>query len=307
MSEKHHYLPIFYQKRWAGKDKRICVYRKPHKEVKALRRHPDAVGFAYDLYTVPGVDYETASHLERRFFLQTDDEAAKALAIIERDGHSNINTKLRSAWARFVMSLIHRTPEEVKKVFEEIPRHVEYAERQFERDYAKLRYPEDPDTFEEYIKHRPTNPAGRAAIMLIQEIIDGRTVGNHLIQMNWAIFVPPSSFTFLTCDRPIIMTNGLAQSDGHIALPIGPRRLFIASNTTDILRHLKARKPDALVNEVNDNIVKQARHFVIGIDDAQLRFVANRFGTRKPSTPTETTPMPTPEEFARKYRVIVRP
>jgi hypothetical protein len=65
MSEKHHYFPIFYQKRWAGADGKICVYSKPYDKVKAFRRHPSQVGFQYDLYTIPGVEFEAASHLAR--------------------------------------------------------------------------------------------------------------------------------------------------------------------------------------------------------------------------------------------------
>ncbi len=225
MPEKHHYFPIFLQRRWAGKDGRVCVYSKPYKVVKPLRRHPDAVGFEYDLYTLPGVEYEAASHLERRFFQQTDDEAARALEIIEQDAHSSLDAKLRSGWSRFVMSLIHRSPDEVRKVFEEIPKHVAFSEQIFERDYARLRRPDEPETFEEFKRLRPTNPAGRAAVMLIQSIIDSRIVGNHFVRMSWSIVSPRSSHTFLTSDRPIIMTNGLASPEAHLSLPIGPRKL----------------------------------------------------------------------------------
>ena len=76
MREKHHYLPTFYQKRWAGSDGTAVYYTVPHKTAKALRRHPDQMGFQYDLYTIPGVDFEKASYLERQFFLATDNDAA---------------------------------------------------------------------------------------------------------------------------------------------------------------------------------------------------------------------------------------
>jgi hypothetical protein len=53
--------------------------------VKPNRKHPASVGFQYDLYTIPGVEHEAASHLERRFFLQTDNDASQALASFETD------------------------------------------------------------------------------------------------------------------------------------------------------------------------------------------------------------------------------
>jgi hypothetical protein len=82
--------------------------------VKAIPRHPSRIGFQYDLYTIPGVDSETASHLERRFFLQTDNDAAEALTLFETNPKTPLSQRLRSGWTRFVVSLIRRAPEEVE-------------------------------------------------------------------------------------------------------------------------------------------------------------------------------------------------
>jgi Protein of unknown function (DUF4238) len=300
MGEKHHYLPIFYQKRWAGADGKVCVYRTPYKELKTKRRHPDAVGFQDDLYTIPGVEFEAASHLERRFFLQTDNDASQALERLEKCPNEPLDNRLRSGWSRFVMSLIHRAPKEVAIFKAEVVKHVEYAEREFEENYEANKIPGDPPTFAEFRLKRPTNLAGRTAAMLIQQVIDSVTVGNHFNRMIWTLINPPSSYPFLTSDRPLMMTNGISAPDGHLALPIGPRRLFIASNKQHIVDEVAARKPDDLVQFVNDRVVKQAREFVIGVDDRQFRFVRNRFDARLPSSPTEIKRLPTPEEFANR-------
>jgi len=82
-----------------------------------------------------------------------------------------------------------------------------------------------------------------------------------------------------------------------LALPIGPRTLFVASNQQAIVDDVAGRKPDDIVRFVNDRVVKQARNFVLGTDDKQLRFVSNRLGERLPSSPTETKSLPSPEEF----------
>jgi uncharacterized coiled-coil protein SlyX len=83
------------------------------------------------------------------------------------------------------------------------------------------------------------------------------------------------------------MTNGFKRSDGHLAIPISPTRLFLASNNEDIERHIHQMKPDDIVTTINTKVVEQARKFVYGTNDAQLRFVINRFGRMKPSTPLE--------------------
>lgn len=93
--------------------------------------------------------------------------------------------------------------------------------------------------------------------------------------------------TFLTSDRPIIRTNGLAQKGGHIALPIGPRLLFIGSHDTDFLDALLHADQTCLVKECNRQIVEGASRFVYGVDQSQLRFVQNRFGKSPQPRPME--------------------
>ncbi len=100
------------------------------------------------------------------------------------------------------------------------------------QNYATLRLSTEPGTFEEFRLNRRSNLAGRAAAVLIQNVIVSQFVDNHFNRMIWTILSPPSSYHFLTSDRPIIMTNGMAEPKSHLAMPIGPRTLFIASQSS---------------------------------------------------------------------------
>jgi hypothetical protein len=306
MPEKNHYLPIFYQKRWAGTDGRICRYSRPFKKVEALRKHPRAVGCELDLYTVPGSGPDAISYLEREFFRETDDTAAQALALIEAGRIKDMNNRLLSGWTRFVMSLIYRTPQEIRTLFRETVTHSLHAERKFEENYENERLPDDPPTFAEFREKDSggyTNQYGRAGIRLVQSLIDNKAVGDLLMrEMRWSTIELQGSYTFLTCDRPIVMTNGLVKPGAHIGLPIGPRRLFVAAASLDFLKPLN-NNSDALAKLVNDRIASQAREFCIGTNDTHLRFVERRLGTRDPSTPFDNMKFVTPEELdARKAR-----
>jgi hypothetical protein len=53
MAQKHHYIPKFYLKQWAGPDGRICEFSRPHKEVKPRMVFPDGTGYERGLYTFP--------------------------------------------------------------------------------------------------------------------------------------------------------------------------------------------------------------------------------------------------------------
>ena len=118
MTEKHHYVPVFYQKRWAGSDGKVCVYTRPHNKVVWKRRSPDYVGFEEDLYKVNSDDPETSSHLEQSFFMEGDNDAARVLAIFEANPAVQMDVKMRSAWSRFNVVAAKPGPRRSSKILE---------------------------------------------------------------------------------------------------------------------------------------------------------------------------------------------
>jgi Protein of unknown function (DUF4238) len=103
------------------------------------------------------------------------------------------------------------------------------------------------------------------------------------------IAVHHPKFPILTSDRPLIMTNGLGNPRSHILLPISPDRVYVAADTADTMSEIgeRARDTNRFVGTINDLMAKQARKYVYGTDDRQLRFVENRLGQHIRSTPLE--------------------
>ncbi len=54
---------------------------------------------------------------------------------------------------------------------------------------------------------------------------------------------------YLTSDRPVIMTNGLAHTEAHIALPISPTAFFLATRTDAILNQIKSIQSERACDE----------------------------------------------------------
>ena len=300
MGEKNHYIPKFYQKRWAvHADNCVCVYSRPHKEVRAKRKHPTAVGYEPDLYTVSNIDVAAATFLERHFFQVTDDSASKALAVLEAGPwlHS-MNSGVRSGWTRFIMSLLHRNPEQIRASLHNVSQYVILLKPQYERLYQNNKDANHPPTFDEFWQLILPDIVGRTWIKLVQTTIDSESAGQHFNDLLWTVLDFKSSRTFLTGDRPIIMSNGMNDIDSHLAIPIGPRKLFFAAHNTNLADALKRDKADNVVAFINDKIVRQARRFCIGTDDTQLRFFSKRFGEMLPGSPFDTLSPPTPEELA---------
>jgi hypothetical protein len=70
-------------------------------------------------------------------------------------------------------------------------------------------------------------------------------------------------------DKPqlsIVMPNGLSNPASFLAMPIGPRRLFIAANDLAPAERLAQQDHNGLAAMINDAVAGQARRFVWGVD-----------------------------------------
>jgi len=287
---RHHYIPVFYLKQWTGSDGRLCEYSRPHEVVRAKRKHPSATGYVDGLYSLPDAPPEQVQRIEKQLMRSVDDWAAKALSALLQDGPApaQLDPRLALGWCRFLYSLIVRNPEHLELARQKMaslgPENLE----SIREDYPTLRTPADPVTFDEYKAKFALNPISIAAPTALPYLINSRRVARELASFIWITRpVLSAKRTILTSDRPIIMTNGLARSDAHIVIPISPRVLFIASRNEKTNDSINSMTTDEIVETTNNKVAEQAIKYVYGVDDTQLRFVANRLGKKVRSSPLE--------------------
>ena len=243
--------------------------------------YPDGTGYVRGLYKFDTGSPDNENFLERKFLLTVDNDANLALVQLLAL-NDNLAVRLRHAWARFLMTMFHRNPEEIDR-YRQIVRNEGPAALEDPRgEYARFRRPGDPATFEEYRAAVPKSDTERATIMLLRNIMDSKPVGAVLCGMRWTVIKfnnPP--YPLLTCDNPLMRTDGIAHEHGHIVLPISPESLFVAANNQRTLDSFIEiiRMPDSIVI-INDRIVRQAVRCVYGTDNSQLQFVADRLGER---------------------------
>jgi hypothetical protein len=268
MSQNHHYVPVFYLKRWVGNDGGLCVYIRPRPRdpVKPYRKHPDATGYERDLYAISGADDETAKYLEGCFLNLADSGAAIALDMLETGRMASMDGRQRSAWSRFMMRLLHGTPEAVDRFSDQVKGMLSANFAQFADDKEHV---------------------ARTTVASLQTVMDSKLLGEHLNGMAWEVVRLESSYSLLTSDRPLLMTNGIGGPGKHLGMPIGPRLLFIAADAPAEVQRLGRQDHDTLAAVTNDGVVRQARKFVWGLDHTQLRFVERRLGEMRPSSPLE--------------------
>jgi hypothetical protein len=152
------------------------------------------------------------------------------------------------------------------------------------------------DDAEEYAAKHSPNPAGRGGAILLQKVIDSPDIGKHINNMRWIVLKAlRPKFTLLTSDRPVIIANDLKYDNSQILLSISPYHVFVATNnakTEQYIEGVLAR--GQMIQQVNERVTLQARKYVYGLNDSQLRFVSKRLGQQY-TYPLEEMPLPRPK------------
>ena len=181
---KHHYIPAFYLKQWAGADGKVCVMRKVPSGLSVLRRSPNATGFKVDLYKIDNVPPEQAQQFESVFLTLADNDAYHALQKLIADNR-DWTPRYRSAWARFVISLLFRNPENVSDIRGHIL-HIWEAGKDALRE-AFLAKDLQGETFEQYFERTHAAVPHVDAAQFLRSLIDNERLGRTLVSMQWDI------------------------------------------------------------------------------------------------------------------------
>ncbi|RXG88418.1 DUF4238 domain-containing protein [Bradyrhizobium zhanjiangense] len=276
---KHHYVPVFYLRQWTTNGF-LCEMRKIRGKIIVSSKAPDGTGFQKDLYKIEGIPTDVAQHFERTFMHMVDTQAAVAMRKVLAGTTETWPIKERDAWVRFILSLIFRNPEAVTVVKEEMRRIWDESIQAVRDDYDSYRQPGDPDTAEEYIARTDPNAPAIAASNFLQRMMNSGPIANGILKLRWGrINFPHSRWTLVTSDRPLDLPHGLGSKDSYIALPVGPRTLFVGTSDRLDLRDLSAARQNEMVRDINERTVSMARQYVWAIDDSAREFVRKYIGT----------------------------
>jgi hypothetical protein len=276
-SYKHHYIPQCYLKRWAGDDRRLTVYERPHRDLSIRRLFPAETGWERNLYS---------STVERAVMSRVDQSAAHALdRLLDVGEVPSLDEAQLRGWTHFVISLLHRHPRRVAEygvlVEETFHRSLAKLDDQAQLEYLRLRQPEDPPTAAEWFKlHEPRLLAESADFVMETLTFSERFTRMLEGTTHSVIPLERSKFDLLTSDRPIIYSAGSEDGRGpYVVLPIGPRHLYMATSDertrSDLLGHVE---DGSIAKRINESVLTYARRWAYARDDSQTRFIENRFG-----------------------------
>lgn len=277
-ARKHHFIPIFYTKRWAGADGLVERFTK-YREVVVRRVHPTRVGWQENLYQIPETAPEQSQALEERFFRQLDDIAARALRKLNATPMIPLTSVETSGWSVFIMSLLHRTPEYLAATKAASRRIWDQTLPELRDRYVELRQAGEPETFEEYVAQRDPIETEQSLMWSLPQLIANPRIGQFLNDMHWMAFdVPLGQRELLLSDNPLARTNGIRTRGGHLAMPLSPRRLLVATWERQTALNFDTMPIKKLVAAMNKWTVESARHFVAASSVAQQNFIRGYFG-----------------------------
>lgn len=283
---KHHFVPAFYLQQWANSDDELIEYSRPHHKVVSKPIGPRGTGYEFDLYAFKELPPEDAQFIERRFFDYADRVGSTALQKhLANAGASEWTSEIISAWSRFIIALHIRHPDTMPEL--RAGAHAIWNDSGLvsQQQYERLRGPNDPPTFDEYLANRDPLINAKARLNLIVKSFDNEILGQHINKMKWAVLnVEASSLPLLTSDRPVGIVN-LKNADGFLSLPISPTKIFVAANQQSTLDLLGGKSPKEIVKASNKFVVARARKYVWACDDTQKRFVENNMSIAMESIP----------------------
>jgi len=273
--KKHHYIPEFYQKKWALEDK-IIVFMRHNGIVRARKKSPASTGYVELLYSMNELPKSEVQMIEAEYMSPVD-----SLAALARDAliaQRPLTSRERLSWVQFMMSLQLRTPEEIALFKESYREQGERLKSARSEQYLQGRVEGDPETFDDYL--RMIGPAGieKAMMHLFLQMMSNKNIATIMNGMRWtSINVKSASHKLMTSDRPLVMPYGLGRADAYIAMPLSPDKLFLATKKNDLIEsEMKRRGSNGIVADINAAVVGQSYKYVYAADDSQLRFVQNR-------------------------------
>lgn len=216
-TERQHYVPQFYLRRFTGGESNLRVFDL--QEDETFPQTPKNAAVEKEFYEVTGLKpneiEDRLSELEdmfSRLLAEVLSNVQRTLLYRHPSLHEVVSADVRPEWAYFVLQQYFRTPAARKRWI----RH----ESEFEEEHPEI------------AKYLPESEAAdRHSEWLLNPKTYERPV-RKWSQFHFSIAIAPSGATFWTSDNPVAVTfgqdagNGLGTGLPHVALPLSPSRLL---------------------------------------------------------------------------------
>ena len=118
-------------------------------------------------------------------------------------------------------------------------------------------------------------------LTFFHKLVDNPDIGDKILRMKWWIWDFSSvPFDLLLADHPCIFTTGIDDPNLVIALPITPKKAFMATQSEHVANIMRLQHPRDLATRLNESSLNQAQVRIYARDRSPERFLRNRLQRR---------------------------
>lgn len=273
--QTHHYVPAFLLRQWQSQpDSRLSQFRWAYRALRVNRHSASRVASVRHPYAAQRSAQHPDVALERDYLGPVVDEpAATVHASLLSKVPIQLEYEQRVIWARFLVAQMIRVPSMIQHMRvhgrEILMRGLD--ERPEEYDAVRGDAPEE--SLAEWLSNHAVDAPDDVAIGALPDLIESPLLNGVVLSSDWAIIdLKWGRFDLLIGDRPLIKIGSLS-GRFLFALPISPRRLFIAFNDSRTYRNVLKRDKATLVKDTNLETVRSASEFVYGTSELHTPLV----------------------------------
>jgi hypothetical protein len=125
----------------------------------------------------------------------------------------------------------------------------------------------------------------KVGMSFFRDFVDNAGIGEKIVRMRcWLCEFSREHNDLLLADQPCIFTMSIDDADLVIALPIGPRKAFMATKSEHVATIMRRQRPKDLLMRINEGSLDQARVRVYARGSSPRRFICNRLAKRRLGT-----------------------
>lgn len=275
--KQHHYVPRFLLEHWHSyPDGKLTQFRWAHGRMAAKRFAAKSVAKMEHLYSLQRTNTNPDVKIERDFLgPHVDDPASRAHKTILQHGiRSLITDSDRSAWSRFLVSLMLRVPVKVEYVRSKGREVLKAQLDEGPEDYLKIRGDAPETTLRDWVEKHAPSLLDDFGMMALPKLVESPLLNNALLDATWATrSLKDSRFDLLIADNPLIYIGTLA-SRFLISLPITPTLMFLAFNDNRTWDNVSELSDESFIRAANLSTVRQVERYTYATNDRQESFVA---------------------------------
>lgn len=255
-----HYVPAFLLRAWQsptgklreftwGGDGRLIISERSARRVATLRH----------LYSARRQDKEPDVSLEKDYLgPRIDDPAAVVYAAILEGRFEHLEPVEVQVWSRFLVAQMIRVPSMVAhlrrrgrellgKAFEDNP-----------AEYDAVRGDADEGTLLEWVEKHQPHVFEDFGVGMLRDMVEADVINRAMVRSTWALLkLDEARCDLLIGDKPFLKI-GMLDEDYLVAMPIAPKRLFVAYTELAQFRSLVNRSHTEIVRAANRSMVAQA-------------------------------------------------